>query len=155
MRRSILCIAISLALLVSFANAFSIDMEETQKHIDSYNKNIDRAPEILKSIMGDEKINLEVSRNNASTFLVGLDMRSARINRAIEGGWSDPSISINASEEAINNIRMSKEPIAAFKKEKDAGKITFEANDLVAKTKLAVVLSSTPVLQFGYDIFFG
>ena len=155
MRRSILCIAISLVLLIFNASAFSIDMAETQKHIDSYNRNIDRAPEVLKTILGDERINLEVPRINASTFRVGLDMKSARINRTIEGGWEDPSITINASEEAINNIRISKEPIAAFEKERDAGRITFEANDLIARAKLKAVLSSTSVLQFGYNIFFG
>lgn len=155
MRRLILCIAISLVLLVSFASAFSIDMAETQKHIDSYNRNIDRAPEVLKTIMGDERINLEVSKDNASTFRVGLDMKSARINKTIEGGWEDPTITINASEEAINNIRLSKEPIVAFQKERDDGRITFEANDLIARAKLKAVLSSTSVLQFGYDIFFG
>ncbi len=83
MRRPILCIAISLVLLVSFASAFTIDMAETQKQIDTYNRNIDRAPEVLKSILGDEKINLEVLRKNASTFQVGLDVKSARIDRLI------------------------------------------------------------------------
>ena len=155
MRRSILCIAISLVLLISIVSAFNIDMAETQKHIDSYNRNIDRAPEVLKTIMGDERINLEVPRNNASVFRLGLDMKSARINGTIEGGWADPSITINASEEAINSIRMSKEPIVAFEKERDAGRITFEANDLIARAKLKAVLSSTSVLQFGYNIFFG
>ena len=155
MRRSILCVAISLVLLIFMASAFTIDMTETQKHIDSYNRNIDRAPDILKTILGDERINLEVTRDNASTFRVGLDMKSARINGTIEGGWADPSITINASEEAINSIRMSKEPIVAFEKERDAGRITFEANDLIARAKLKAVLSSTSVLQFGYNIFFG
>ena len=155
MRRSILCVAISLVLLIFMASAFTIDMTETQKHIDSYNRNIDRAPDILKTILGDERINLEVTRDNASTFRVGLDMKSARINKTIEGGWEDSTITINASEEAINNIRLSKEPIAAFEKERDAGRITFEASDLIARAKLKAVLSSTPVLQFGYDTFFG
>ena len=154
MRRSILCTAISLVLLIFGAGAFVIDMTETQKHIDSYNRKIDQAPDILKAIMGDERINLEVARDDASTFRVGLDMRSARINRSIEGGWNDPTISIRASEEAIDNIRLSKEPIAAFGEERDAGRITFQANDLIAGAKLKIVLSSTPVLQFGYDVFF-
>ena len=155
MRRSISCIAISLMLLISMACAFTLDMAETQKHIDSYNRNIDRAPEILKTILGDERINLEVSRDNGSTFRVGLDMKMARINKTIEGGWEKPTITINTSEETINNIRLSKEPIVAFEKERDAGRITFQANDLIARAKLMAVLSSTPVLQFGYDIFFG
>ena len=155
MRRPILCIAIFLVLLVSFASAFTIDMAETQKQIDTYNRNIDRAPEVLKSILGDEKINLEVLRKNASTFQVGLDVKSARIDRIIEGGWDDPSITITASEEAIDNVRLSNDPIGAFEKERDAGSITFKANNLISRAKLKAAFSSTSVLQFGYDTFFG
>lgn len=141
-------------LSMTFAQAFSIDMKETQKHIDSYNRNIDRAPEILKSILGDEKINLQIARNNASTFRVGLDMVSGRINGTVPGGWDDPTIIIDTSEESINNIRSSRDPIVTFEDEREAGRINFEATDLVARAKLAAVLSSTDVLQFGYIVFF-
>ncbi len=155
MRRSILSIAISLMLLISFANAFSIDMAETQKNVDSYNKNIDKAPAILKGIMGNEKINLDIIRDNGSTFRVGLDVVSARIEKTVAGGFNDPSITITTTENAINNIRRSNEPIVAFQNERDRGQITFEANGLLAKAKLEAVLSSTSVLQFGYSLFFG
>ena len=62
MRRQILSTAIFLIVLISSANAFSIDMAETQKNIDAYNRNIDNAPTILKDIMGNERINLDVTK---------------------------------------------------------------------------------------------
>ena len=86
MRRSILSAAIFLMLLVSFANAFSIDMAETQKNVDAYNKNIDKAPALLKGIVGNEKINLDITRDDGSVFLVGLDMVNAKINETVVGG---------------------------------------------------------------------
>jgi hypothetical protein len=155
MRRSILSITIFLMFLTSFANAFSVDMAETQKNIDLYNKNIDRAPDVLKGILGNEKINLDITRDDGSVFQVGLDVVAAKINKTVVGGWSDPSITITTTESAINNIRGSKDPIAAFQQERDQGQMTFEAKNWLARAKLEAVLSSTSVLQFGYSLFFG
>jgi len=155
MRRPILFAAISLMLLISFANAFSVDMAETQKNVDTYNKNIDQAPAILKGVMGNERIDLDITRNDGSVFRVGLDMVAGRINKTIAGGWRDPSITIATNENTINNIRRSKDPIAAFQKERDQGQITFEASGVLTKVKLEAVLSSTSVLQFGHKLFFG
>ena len=155
MIRRILSAAIFLMLLVSFANAFSIDMAETQKNVDAYNKNIDKAPAILKGIMGNEKINLDVAKNDGSVFLVGLDMQEGRINKTVVGGWSDPSITITVTEKAINDTRLSKDPITTFQNERNKGQITFEAKGLLTKVNLEAVLSSTSVLQFGYSLFFG
>ena len=155
MRRQILSAMIFLIILISFANAFSIDMAETQKNIDAYNKNIDKAPAILKDIMGNEKINLDITRNDGSVFRVGLDMVAGRINNTVIGGWNDPSITITTTENAINNTRLSKDPITEFQKERNQGQITFEASGMLTKIKLEAVLSSTSVLQFGYKLFFG
>lgn len=141
--------------MISFANAFSIDMAETQKNVDAYNKNIDKAPALLKGIVGDEKINLDITRDDGSVFLVGLDMVAAKINETVVGGLNDPSITITTTESAINNIRGSKDPIATFQQERDQGQMTFEAKGLLAKAKLEAVLSSTDVLKFGYSLFFG
>jgi len=141
--------------LISFANAFSIDMAETQKNVGAYNKNIDKAPALLKGIVGDEKINLDITRDDGSVFLVGLDMVAAKINETVVGGLNDPSITITTTESAINNIRGSKDPIATFQQERDQGQMTFEAKGLLAKAKLEAVLSSTDVLKFGYSLFFG
>ncbi len=154
MIRRILSAAIFLMLIVSFANAFSIDMAETQKNVDIYNKNIDKAPGILKGIMGNEKINLDIPKNDGSVFLVGLEMKEGRINKTVVGGWNDPSITITATENAINDTRRSKNPITTFQNERDKGQITFDANGWT-KIKLDAVLSSTSVLQFGYSLFFG
>ena len=68
---------------------------------------------------------------------------------------NDPTIIITTTESAINNVRRSKDPIAAFQKQRDLGQINFEAKGLLTKAKLEAVLSSTSVLQFGYSLFFG
>jgi hypothetical protein len=155
MKRQILFAAILSMFLISLANAISLDLPEMQKNVDVYNSKIDKAPAILKDILGNEKINMNITRDDGSLFRAGLDVVNARIERTVDGGWNDPTIVITTTESAINIVRRSNDPIAAFQEQRDLGQINFEAKGLLTKAKLGAVLSSTSVLQFGYSIFFG
>ena len=155
MKRQILFAAILSMFLISLANAISLDLPEMQKNVDAYNNNIDKAPVILKDILGNEKINMNITRDDGSLFRAGLDVVSARIERTVDGGWDDPTIVITTTESAINIVRRSNDPIAAFQEQRDLGQFNFEAKGLLTKAKLGAVLSSTSVLQFGYSLFFG
>ena len=154
-RHTILSLAVLLMLLISFADASSLDMPGIQKDVATYNSKVDNAPSILKNMLGSEKINLIVTRDNGSVFRVGMDMVSARIERTVDGGYSDSTIIITTTESAINEVGKSKDRIAAFKKQTDAGQIRFEGKSWLADAKIKAVLSSTSFLQFGYSLFFG
>ena len=110
---------------------------------------------VLKSMLGSEKINLIITRDNGSVFRVGMDMVSARIERTVDGGYSDSTIIITTTQSALNEVGKSKDRIAAFKKQTDAGQIRFEGKSWLADAKIKAVLSSTSFLQFGYSLFFG
>jgi hypothetical protein len=155
MKRQILFAAILSMFLISFASAISLDLPQMQRNADAYNNKIDKAPAILKDILGNEKINMNITRDDGSVFRAGLDMVNARIERTVDGGWNDPTITITTTESAINTVRRSNDPIAAFQEQRDLGQINFEAKGLIAQAKLGAVLSSTSVLQFGYSLFFG
>jgi hypothetical protein len=154
MKMSIPLILILSMILIFPAGAISFDIPSVQKNADAYNNNIDKAPTILKSILGSEKINLDITRDDGSLFRVGLDMVNARIEKVVDGGWNASSIVITTTESAINNVRLSNDPIVAFQEQRDLGQIKFEASGLITKAKLEAVLSSTSVLQFGYSLFF-
>jgi len=153
-RHTILYLAVLLMLLISFADAFSLDMPTTQKYVNAYNNRIDNVPAILKSMLGSEKINMIITRDDGSVFRVGMDMVSARIERTVVGGYSDSTIIVTTTQSAINEVVRSKDRIAAFKKLTDAGQIRFETKSWLAEAKLKAALSSTSVLQFGYSLFF-
>jgi hypothetical protein len=154
-RHTILSLAVLLMLLISFADAFSLDMPGIQKDVANYNSKVDNAPFILKNMLGSEKIDLIVTRDNGSVFRVGMDMVSARIERIVDGGYSDSTIIITTTQSALNEVGKSKDQIAAFKKQTDAGQIRFEGKSWLADAKIKAVLSSTSFLQFGYSLFFG
>lgn len=154
-RHTLLSLAILMTLLISFADAFSLDMSSTQKYVDTYNKQINNVPPVLKNMIGSEKINMIVTRDNGSEFRVGMDMVSARIERTVEGGISDPTIIVTTTQNALSEVGKSKDRIDAFKKQADAGQISFEGKSWLADAKIKALLSSTSFLQFGYDLFFG
>jgi hypothetical protein len=154
-RNTLLSLAILMMLLISFADAFSLDMSSTQKYVATYNNQINNVPPVLKNMIGSEKINMIVTRDNGSEFRVGMDMVSARIERTVEGGISDPTIIVTTTQNALSEVGKSKDRIAAFKKQADAGQIRFEGKSWLADAKIKALLSSTSFLQFGYDLFFG
>jgi len=154
-RHTILSLAVLLMLLISFADAFSLDMSGIQKDVANYNSKVENAPSVLKSMLGSEKINLIITRDDGSVFRVGMDVVSARIERTVDGGYSDSTIIITTTQSALNEVGKSKDQIAAFKKQTDAGQIRFEGKSWLADAKIKAVLSSTSFLQFGYSLFFG
>lgn len=153
-RHTILALTVLLMLSISFADAFSLDMPTTQKYANAYNNRIDNVPIVLKNMLGSEKINMIVTRDNGSVFRVGMDMVSARIERTVAGGFGDPTIIVTTTQSALDEVISSKDRIAAFRNMTDAGRIRFEAKDWWTETKLKAALSSSSVLQFGYNLFF-
>jgi hypothetical protein len=150
-----LIIAILLVLLISLSNAVTYSNAGIQENVNSYNSKIDKAPDILKGLVGNEKINVDITGNDGSIFHVGFILENARINQTVDGGLSDPSIVITTTESAINTIRSSDNPITAFQKERDLGQMNIEGKNLLTGAKLGAVLSSTSVLQFFGNVFFG
>ncbi len=154
-RQTILPIVVLMMLSISFVDAFSFDMPTTQNYINTYNNQINNVPTVLKSMIGSEKVNIIVTRDDGSVFRVGMDMVSAKIEKTVEGGISDPTIIVTTTQSALNEVVKSKDRIAAFKKQTDAGQIRFEGKSWLANAKIKALLSSTSFLQFGYGLFFG
>jgi hypothetical protein len=154
-RQTIFSLVVMMMLSTSLVDAFSFDMPTTQKYVDTYNKQINNVPTVLKSMVGSEKVNIIVIRDNGSEFRAGMDIVSGRIEKTVEGGISDPSIIVTTTQSALNEIGKSKDRIAAFKKQADAGQIRFEGKSWLANAKIKALLSSTSFLQFGYSLFFG
>ena len=139
----------------SVASAVSLDAASIQSYVDSYNGKIDKAPDVLKGMLGNEQVNVDITRNDGSLFQMGFDVKNARIDSMVEGGLSDPSIVVTTTESAVANIKGSDDPITAFQNQMDLGQVRIEGENYIAKAKIAAVLSSGGVLQFFYNVFFG
>jgi hypothetical protein len=149
--------AIIIVLILSLPScvfAATIDNTTVQYYVNIYNSKIDNAPGILKGVLGNENIDISITRNNGSIYRTGLEMQNARISKTVEGGIADPTISINATEDSINRIRSSSDPISTFQQEREYGGIAIQGHTLAAKAKLSI-LTRPDVLKFFYNIFFG
>jgi hypothetical protein len=155
MKKAIPVVALLIMLSLSVASAVSLDAASIQSYVDSYNGKIDNAPDVLKGMLGNEQVNVDITRNDGSLFQVGFDVKNAHIDSMVEGGLSDPSIVLTTTESAVANIKGSDDPITAFQSQMDLGQVRIEGENYIAKAKIAAVLSSGGVLQFFYNVFFG
>jgi hypothetical protein len=155
MKKAIPVVVLLIMLSLSVASAVSLDAASIQSYVDSYNGKIDNAPDVLKGMLGNEQVNVDITRNDGSLFQVGFDVKNAHIDSMVEGGLSDPSIVLTTTESAVANIKGSDDPITAFQNQMDLGQVRIEGENYIAKAKIAAVLSSGGVLQFFYNVFFG
>lgn len=155
MKKAIHVVVLLIMLSLSVASAVSLDAASIQSYVDSYNGKIDNAPDVLKGMLGNEQVNVDITRNDGSLFQVGFDVKNAHIDSMVEGGLSDPSIVLTTTESAVANIKGSDDPITAFQSQMDLGQVRIEGENYIAKAKIAAVLSSGGVLQFFYNVFFG
>ncbi len=154
MKRSLSAIAIFLILASSIASAL-FTTASVQDYVDLYNNRIDQAPGVLKGILGNEKVNIDIIRNDGSVLRTGFVVESARIEDVVEGGLNDSTISVVTTENAIGKIKSSDDPVAEFQKERDLGQVRIEGNNPISSAKINALLSSTSVIDFFYKIFFG
>jgi hypothetical protein len=153
MKRFILAIAMLFMLSFSIADAL-FESTSVQDYADIYNSRIDKAPDVLKGLLGDERVNINITQNDGSVLSTGFVVENARIEEVVDGGVDNPTITVVTTEAAINNIKKSDDPIAAFQEERDLGQVRIEGKSLTTRVKLDALLSSTSVIRFFYNIFF-
>jgi hypothetical protein len=142
-----------LKLAFNLADAIS-DPTKFQILVDDYNRKIDEVPQILKLLLGNERVNIKIALKDRGFIRLGYETNNARIKRVVDGGLRNPTITVVATERAIEKIDNSDDPIVAFQEERGLGNVVINGKSLTTKVKLEAVLSSTSVLRFFCNIFF-
>jgi hypothetical protein len=158
MRFTVMALLMIFVLSLSTASA-SYTYDQVQNYVGQYNTRLDVAPELVKGLLtgllGSERIDLNISMNDGSIFSVGFETKDARISKTVMGGIQNPTIIVTATEGAVERIKKSDDPVAAFQGEMNYGQVTAEGTTLPTKLKLSAILSSLPVIKFFSSIFFG
>lgn len=149
--RPLISLALVVFLCVLMADA-AVDISNMQKSIDSYNSNIDKAPPVLRMLLGDEKANVTILMNNGSTVSWGFETKNAEIVRSVKGGIENPSIDAYATMDAIRKVINAADPIAAYKDAEKSGEISIKCNTWGAQMKLAAALSSGEAVKFFFHM---
>jgi len=138
--------------IFSVAAGASVDSAMVQKYVSVYNNRIDGSPEVIRSLVGNERVELKII-NGSSVHRVGFETENAMVSKIVEGGIDNPSITINATDDAIDRIKSSDDPITEFQKERADNQVDVTGHNLITQLKLNLAFSS--LLEFFDKIFFG
>jgi pectin methylesterase-like acyl-CoA thioesterase len=137
-----------LTLALASTPASSLTFDSIQHGVDIYNSGVENAPGVVKTLLGDERIQVEIARADGTFLMAGLETKNAVIVGTIEGEIENPTIVVEAEEEAITRVYESDDPVAAFQEAKDQGKISVRGTTFTSKLKVTAALASTPALRF-------
>jgi hypothetical protein len=128
--------------------------EDLVRFIDIYNENIGEAPELVKSLLGSERIETRITMLDDSVYVVGIETENARIVQTVEGGFEDWTILVESREEVIREIYIADDPILAIQDALDNDGLTVTGKGWVTKMKIKIFLSNVEALRFFGDLVF-
>lgn len=131
------------------------DTTTPQEYIARYNANIDKAPGPLKALLGSETVEINITMDNGTYYVLGLEMENGMVVGSSTSGIEDPSITITTSESAIYDITSDPDPAEAFKRARDEGEVQITAASIFTRLKLDAILASISVLDFFIGLFSG
>lgn len=129
-----------------------VDYSNLQKTVDSYNEKVDQSPSLLRALLGEEVVDITVLLNNGTSAKWGLQTENARIVRFQNGGIESPTISIYATQGAIDNVLEAQDSMAAYQEAENTGQIKIEAYKLEASLKLGAVLSNSESIRYFFRL---
>ena len=77
------------ALLILFSSlsvAYALNFDNMNIYTDMYNEKIRNAPEVLRSMVGDENVEFTIKLNNGSNMQWWMELENAKIVRSNYGG---------------------------------------------------------------------
>lgn len=134
------------------ASDAAITFESIEQVIEVYNASVENAPQVVKTLLGNEIVKVEITQDNGTALVLGLVAVNAEVVEIIEGEPEDPTIVAKAEQDALTRILESEDPVTVFQKARDDGEISIEGTDFWTNMKVSAVLSSTSALKFFADM---
>ena len=135
----------AIVLVISVFAGIAVGMEDSdlfedlKQQADIYNQNVDEIS-FIKSLIGEERINCEISLNDGTMLTIGIKTdEDAKVISLEKGEISDPTVNAYTTENTVRNIVNSGDPASAFQDALNTGKIKFEGVGLGNKIKVGVM----------------
>ena len=145
MKTPTICLLIVLIMVIPACALF--EFTSLDEYIDRYNYNMDKAPGILKTLIGSENVELDIILDNGSQFKVGLEVNNGLVVSTTKGGIEDHTILIQTEEDVIQTTSQSPDPITAFQQARAAGRISIKGNNFISNLKVNTALSNMDLLK--------
>lgn len=123
-------------------------LDNPDKVMEEYNKNIEYVPGFIKTIFGNERINLEVSLENGSKREYGILTEKGTIISVEKQYLEDPTLNAKISEATINKLLQAEDQVGALKEALDNKEIGYEA--VKVKTKVKTFFARIALKVFGW-----
>lgn len=141
---------LKLARSVAEANSNPVKINE---YVNNYNNKIEKVPLVIRSLLGNERVNIKIAMTDGETRKIFYETRNAHICNVAEGELKNPTISVTSTEDALNRIDASSDPAATFLRERRLGRIAIRGHNAAVSFKLDAALSSASVLRFFLEVF--
>jgi hypothetical protein len=141
-----LMVLILAALILCTIGSALFESNSLQSYIDKYNARMETAPGLMKSLIGNERVQFNIALNNGSPYKVGMNFETGIITRTVPA-FENPSIIIETSEGTISQIIGSKDPISAGQAAIQSGNLTVTGQGIMERIKVSAALSSMDLLR--------
>lgn len=140
-------ITATVVLFLSLSVACALDFNSLDKYVDFYNKKIETAPEVLRSMIGNENVGLTILMNNGRTLRWGMDLENARIVRSGCRDLEKATIEVNATEDALNKVLSAEDPMAAYQEAEGSGQMSIDGKTFGADIKIKIAIGMSSVIN--------
>lgn len=134
-------------LFSSLSVVYALNFDNMNIYGDMYNKKIGHAPEVLRSMVGDENVEFTISLNNGSSIQWWMELEKAKIVRSGYGGLEDATIEVTATEAALNNVLHAEDPVAAYQEAESSGQMTIDGKTFKSGIKITAALNLGNVIN--------
>lgn len=133
-----LSVVISLLLLTSVT--YAMNFNDLQNYVNIYNNKVENASPIIKGLLGNENVDFTILLKNGSSIRWSMEMENAVIVRSGYYGLQNPTIVVHATEDAINRIIDSADPVETYNEAESSGLISLECRTFESQIKVSAAL---------------
>ncbi|GEM_PF-1462164 len=90
-------------------------------------------------LFGNEKVNVHVTADDGSEFIVGVETKNKKVMLVTEGGVEKPTLRIYTTEKVIREIVLAHDPVSALQQALQEEKITYKAVGIFNKMKFSFI----------------
>lgn len=129
-----------LSILFLTGTVTAISQAQLEEFKDNYNNQSSEVPSFAENIVGGEKINVHIERNN-SDEIIGADMDGVKVVNITKGGFADETMNVNTDEDTVQTVLDSDDPFDQVRTELDQNDIEYNSTTTGGKIKLTVLSS--------------
>ncbi len=126
---------LALIIFPAAALAHETSQENFQSFISSYNSIYEKYPGAFKTLIGTETIKVSYKVLDGDEITFGVKTVDGKITEANATAYTDSTLAVSVSEETLNRIVNSKDPLTEFKNAW-GGEIKVEGISIMAKIKV-------------------